>query len=59
MTHGKRTHQKEWDAEKQFQECVVRNSGKVEILPNGTIFKSLVVFKGKQTNLRNSTINLV
>ena len=33
MIHGKRTQQKGSDAEKQFKECVVRNSEKVDILP--------------------------
>lgn len=33
MTHGKKTYQEEWGAEKQIQECVVRNSEKLEILP--------------------------
>lgn len=33
MTHGKRTHQKGWDAEKQILEHVERNSENLEILP--------------------------
>lgn len=33
MTHGKKTYQEEWDAEKQVWECMIRNSEKLEILP--------------------------
>lgn len=33
MTHGKKTYQEEWDAEKQIWECMIRNFRKVENTP--------------------------